>query len=56
MANSSNNRGRSGSSSGKSNRGFAAMDKDKQREIAAKGGRASHGGRGSSNNSRSNSR
>lgn len=29
---------------GKSKRGFAAMDKAKQREIAAKGGRASHSG------------
>lgn len=28
-------------------RGFAAMDPEKQREIASKGGRASHGGRGS---------
>ena len=27
-----------------SNRGFAAMDPDKQREIARKGGEASHGG------------
>jgi len=27
-----------GSSQGKSNRGFAAMDDDKQREIARKGG------------------
>lgn len=27
-----------------SKRGFAAMDPEKQREIAAKGGRASHGG------------
>lgn len=27
---------------GKSQRGFAAMDKDKQREIAAKGGRTAH--------------
>lgn len=26
----------------KSNRGFASMDQEKQREIAAKGGRASH--------------
>lgn len=25
-----------------SNRGFASMDEDKQREIAAKGGRAAH--------------
>jgi general stress protein YciG len=31
-------------------RGFGSMDKDKQREIAAKGGRASHGG-GSSDSS-----
>lgn len=27
-----------------SNRGFASMDKEKQREISAEGGRASHGG------------
>lgn len=27
---------------GTSNRGFASMDEDKQREIAAKGGRAAH--------------
>jgi general stress protein YciG len=26
----------------KSNRGFAAMDREKQREIASKGGRAAH--------------
>ena len=32
-------------SSGQSKRGFAAMDAKKQREIAAKGGRASHGSR-----------
>ena len=31
-------------SSGGSKRGFAAMDHAKQREIASKGGRASHGG------------
>jgi general stress protein YciG len=30
--------------SGGSKRGFAAMSPEKQREIAAKGGRASHGG------------
>lgn len=30
--------------SGSSKRGFAAMSPEKQREIAAKGGRASHGG------------
>ena len=29
---------------GKKKRGFASMDPQKQREIAAKGGRASHGG------------
>jgi general stress protein YciG len=29
--------------SGSSKRGFAAMSPEKQREIAAKGGRASHG-------------
>ena len=28
----------------KSKRGFAAMDPAKQREIASKGGKASHGG------------
>jgi general stress protein YciG len=40
------------SSSG-SKRGFAAMDPAKQREIASKGGRASHGGgRRSSSSSR----
>ncbi|OBU63019.1 KGG domain-containing protein [Stenotrophomonas maltophilia] len=27
---------------GNSNRGFASMDEDKQRDIAAKGGRAAH--------------
>jgi hypothetical protein len=30
--------------SGSSKRGFAAMDPAKQREIASKGGKASHGG------------
>lgn len=29
-----------------SNRGFASMEPDRQREIASMGGRASHGGRG----------
>lgn len=33
---------RSGSSGAK--RGFAAMSAEKQREIASKGGKASHGG------------
>jgi uncharacterized protein len=32
-----------GVSTGTSNRGFAAMDPEKQREIASKGGKASHG-------------
>ena len=32
------------STGGGSKRGFAAMSPEKQREIAAKGGRASHGG------------
>ncbi|MGZ3747456.1 MAG: KGG domain-containing protein [Pseudobdellovibrionaceae bacterium] len=33
---------------GTSKRGFASMDKEQQREIAKKGGEASHGGRESS--------
>jgi len=32
-------------------RGFAAMDKAKQKEIASKGGKASHGGGRPSQNS-----
>jgi general stress protein YciG len=35
----SNNQGNSG---GKSNRGFASMDPQRQREIASEGGRAAH--------------
>ena len=37
---------KSGGSSGggRSKRGFAAMSAEKQREIASKGGKASHGG------------
>ena len=31
-----------GSTSGKSNRGFASMDPQRQREIASLGGRAAH--------------
>ena len=31
-----------GNSSGKSNRGFASMDPQRQREIASEGGRAAH--------------
>lgn len=29
---------------GSNNRGFGSMDKDKQKEISAKGGQASHSG------------
>jgi general stress protein YciG len=39
-------------SSGGSKRGFAAMDPAKQREIASKGGKASHGGGRRSSSSR----
>ena len=31
-----------GRSTGRSNRGFASMDRERQREIASKGGRAAH--------------
>src|ERR687890_185478 len=31
-----------GRSGGRSNRGFASMDRERQREIASKGGRAAH--------------
>lgn len=41
MANRGNSGGRDAS---RSRRGFAAMDPEQQRRIAAKGGRASHGG------------
>ena len=43
-------------SSDTSNRGFASMDKDKQREISAKGGQASHGGGSSGKSSGSGTR
>ncbi len=33
-----------GPRNGKSNRGFASMSPERQREIASKGGKASHGG------------
>lgn len=36
------NRGHSGNSRSRSNRGFASMDPGKQKEIASKGGRAAH--------------
>jgi uncharacterized protein len=48
----SNNQGKN--QSGTSNRGFASMDSDRQREIASQGGRASHGGQGSSQSGRAN--
>lgn len=35
-------RGNQGGNQGGSNRGFAAMDEEKQREIASMGGRAAH--------------
>lgn len=38
----SNNQGNSGGKSGKSNRGFASMDPERQRQIASEGGRAAH--------------
>lgn len=41
---SKSNHGHSNSNNHSSNRGFAAMDDEKQREIASKGGKASHSG------------
>lgn len=38
----SNNQGNQDSGSRKSNRGFASMDPQRQREIASEGGRAAH--------------
>jgi len=46
------NNNRDGSRKGKDRRGFASMDPAKQREIASKGGKASHRG----DNSRSSGR
>jgi general stress protein YciG len=37
-----NNSGGAGRGNGKSNRGFASMSPERQREIASKGGRAAH--------------
>jgi general stress protein YciG len=37
-----NNQGNTGGKSGKSNRGFASMDPERQRQIASEGGRAAH--------------
>lgn len=36
------NSNQGGNQGGQSNRGFASMDSDRQREIAAEGGRAAH--------------
>jgi general stress protein YciG len=41
-SNSADNNSQSGSVRTRSNRGFASMDREKQREIASKGGRAAH--------------
>jgi general stress protein YciG len=38
----STNQGIQGGKSGKSNRGFASMDPERQRQIASEGGRAAH--------------
>jgi general stress protein YciG len=38
----SNNQGNQDTSTRKSNRGFASMDPQRQREIASEGGRAAH--------------
>jgi len=40
--NGSQNGGATGAARTRSNRGFASMDRDKQKEIASKGGRAAH--------------
>lgn len=48
MAENQKNQGGQGQGQSKENdtskRGFASMDEEKQREIASKGGKASHGG------------
>ncbi|MBF9266087.1 KGG domain-containing protein [Paracidovorax cattleyae] len=42
MASNQGNQGNQGSQGGGSGRGFAGMDPERQREIAAEGGRAAH--------------
>ncbi len=42
QGNQGGNQGNQGGRENTSGRGFAGMDEDKQREIASKGGRASH--------------
>ena len=44
--------GANGNGGKRSNRGFASMDPGRQREIASKGGKASHGGGRKSRSSR----
>lgn len=41
-SNNQDNPGGNGMKSGKSNRGFASMDPERQRQIASEGGRAAH--------------
>ncbi len=47
---------KSGGKQNTSNRGFASMDEAKQREIASKGGKASHGGGRKPNSSKNTER
>ena len=42
MASNNSSNQESGAKQGKSNRGFASMDPQRQREIASEGGRAAH--------------
>src|SRR5690349_18644415 len=42
MGEGATNGGSAGRPAGRSNRGFASMDRERQREIASKGGRAAH--------------
>ena len=42
MASNNSSNQESGAKQGKSNRGFASMDPDRQREIASEGGKAAH--------------
>ena len=42
MGEGTTNGGSPGRPAGRSNRGFASMDRERQREIASKGGRAAH--------------
>ena len=42
QGNQGGNKGNQGNQGGSSERGFGAMDKEQQREISSKGGKASH--------------